>query len=81
MKNGLIVSYDQNLKNSSLYLGYLILESLNKKEKVSILDLYEIIKKENKNFNYTNMFYSLMFLYMNNLIYFNEPYIYANKND
>lgn len=81
MKKGLLVSYDQALKNSSLYLGYLILESLKKQNKISIFDLYDLLKKEDRNFNYTNVVYALMFLYMNDLVYFSEPYIYANKHD
>lgn len=77
MKKGLLVSYDQTLKNSSLYLGYVILESIQKTKKITIFELYDLLKKEDRNFNYTNMIYALMFLYMNDLVCFTEPYIHA----
>lgn len=75
-ENNLLISTEQSVRLSSVYIGYLVLDLLKKTERVSIFDLYNYLKKENYSFNYANIIYALIFLYVNNLIDFDEPYIY-----
>jgi len=74
-----LISPEQDIKMSGVYVGYLILKMLKKEEKVSIFDLYSEIKKKNEIFNYGITIQALIFLYMNGLIDFSEPYIYRLK--
>lgn len=75
----LLISQEQNIKDTSVYAGYLILKKLKEKERMSIFDLYQTLKTEEKGFTYSNAMYALIFLYMNGLVDFDEPYIYRIK--
>ncbi|OGF25104.1 hypothetical protein A2303_05780 [Candidatus Falkowbacteria bacterium RIFOXYB2_FULL_47_14] len=71
-----LVSAEQDLKLSSVYVGYLILRILKKKERVSIFDIYAEVKSKNNVFNYSSTMQALIFLYITGLIDFSEPYVY-----
>ena len=75
-RNKLLISAEQDLRSSSIYGGFLILNALRDNERISIFDLYNILKKDNRNFTYSSTLYTLIFLFVNGLIDFDEPYIY-----
>lgn len=74
-----LISKDEDIKNSIVYIGYIILKelSLKKDKKISIYEIATVLKKNNllisEQFNY-----SLMFLYSADIIDFVEPYIFLN---
>lgn len=72
----LLVSPEEPIEYSSVYIGSLILDKIKKVERISIFDLYPYLTKRNKTFNYENTISALIFLYMNGIIDFNPPYIY-----
>lgn len=72
----LIVSPEQHPMSSSVYIGYVILTALKTNERITIFDLYGLINAKKIAFNYKNVIHALVFLYMNNLIDFDEPFIY-----
>lgn len=73
-----LISKDENIKNSIVYLGYLVLKELSvkKDKKMSIYDVANVLKKHSV-LNSNQLTYSLMFLHAADIIDFNEPYIYA----
>lgn len=73
-----LLSKDENIKNSIVYIGYVILKelSLRKEGKMSIYDIAGLLKKENL-LNGEQLNYSLMFLYATDIVDFQEPYIYV----
>ncbi|NMH89883.1 hypothetical protein [Flavivirga algicola] len=73
-----LISKDENIKNSIVYIGYVILKelSLRKEGKMSIYDIAGLLKKENL-LNGEQLNYSLMFLYATDIVDFQEPYIYV----
>ena len=71
-----LISPDESISDSSVVLGALILNKIKAKERFLIFDLYPYIKSKNQSFNYENTMSALIFLYMNNIIDFNPPYIY-----
>jgi len=73
-----LISKDENIKNSIVYIGYIILKelSLRKEGKMSIYDIAGLLKKE-KLLNSEQLNYSLMFLYATDIVDFQEPYIYV----
>ena len=73
-----LISKDENIKNSIVYLGYIILKELSEKseKKMSIYDVANVLKKHNM-LNNNQLIYSLMFLYSADIIDFSEPYIYV----
>lgn len=73
-----LISKDENIKNSIVYIGYIILKelSLRKERKISIYDISSLLKKENL-LNGEQLNYSLMFLYAADIVDFQEPYIFA----
>jgi hypothetical protein len=75
-KNTALISPDESLNDSSVVLGALILNKLKTKERLLIFDLYPYIKSKNDSFNYENTMSALIFLFMNNIIDFDPPYIY-----
>lgn len=79
IENDSLISSEQDVRLSSVYIGFLILKSLNKKHSITIFDLYSIIKKQVGNFNSKTMLYAITFLFMNDLIIFKSPYILKNK--
>lgn len=74
-----LISKDENIKHSIVYIGYIILKeiSLKKNRRISIYEIATILKKNNllisEQFNY-----SLMFLYSAGIIDFEEPYLFLN---
>ncbi len=76
-----ILAKDIPIKKSFVYGGYLILKKLNSKmeKKVSILELAETLASE-KIDTYSDLFYSLMFLFICGLIVFQDPYVELIKN-
>lgn len=74
-----LISKDENIKHSVVYIGYIILKelSLKKNKRISIYEIATALKKNNllisEQFNY-----SLMFLYSAGIIDFEEPYIFLN---
>ena len=76
INNSLLLSTDEAIKSSSIVIGALILKKLQRKERIIIFELYPYIKKELGLFNYENTISALIFLYINNIVDFNPPYIY-----
>lgn len=76
LSRGLLVSPDQDLKLSTVYVGYLILKSIKNKKRVTVFDLYSAVRKMSGGFHFKIIMHALIFLYMNGLIEFNAPYIY-----
>jgi hypothetical protein len=74
-----LISKDENMKHSIVYIGYIILKeiSLRKDNKMSIYDIAGLLKKDNL-LNSEQLNYSLMFLYAADIIDFEEPYIFLN---
>jgi hypothetical protein len=74
-----LISKDENIKHSIVYIGYIILKeiSLRKDKKISIYDIAGLLKKD-KLLNSEQLNYSLMFLYAADIIDFEEPYIFLN---
>lgn len=74
-----LISQEQDVRDSSVYAGYLILKELKKVERMSIFDLHQALRTKDRGFTYSNAMYALIFLHMNGLIDFDEPYIYRLK--
>jgi len=77
--NNFLLNESLDLKSSSVYIGYVILQELQRKEKVSILDLYGVIKRRVGAVSYQNTMNSLVFLRMCGLVEFKAPYFYPKK--
>lgn len=71
----MIVSKDENIKTSAVYLGSLVLQQLKKKDRLSIFEITENFQKHNV-INYREIVSSLMFLYACGIIDFKEPFVY-----
>lgn len=69
-----LISKDENIQQSAIYIGYIILLQLKKEEKISIYKMYNILKKRQIT-NTRQIMFSLVFLYENDIIDFKEPYI------
>lgn len=85
MKNstrGLLISKDEEIKTSAVYVGYLILKELKKKkdDKISIYDIGIALKKEGI-IHGSQLVFALMFLYSTGIVDFKEPYIYKLSNN
>ena len=76
-----LISKDEQIKTSVVYVGYLILKELRKHKdnKVSIFDLTEMLKKRNV-MHYRQIIFALMFLHSCGIIDFREPYIYKTMS-
>lgn len=70
----MLISKDENIKNSIVYIGYLILKELEKNKQVSIFNITKMLKKTN-NINYRQLTFSLLFLYSSGIINFEGVYI------
>ena len=72
-----LISKDEQIKTSVVYVGYLVLKELkkNKDEKISIFDMTDALKKRNIT-HYRQIIFALMFLHSCGVIDFREPYIY-----
>lgn len=75
----MLISKDENIKNSIVYIGYLILKELEKKEQVSVFNITKMLKKTN-NINYRQLTFSLLFLYSSGIINFEGIYITKDEN-
>ena len=75
MKGKLLIEETQQLNETGVYIGSVILEQLYRKNQISIFDLYEIIRKKVDNVNYSNTMDGLVFLHMIGAIDFRAPYI------
>ncbi len=73
----MLVSKDENIKTSAVYVGSLILKQIktSKTDKISIFEIAENLKKYNIT-SYRHIVFSLMFLYSCGIIDFKEPFIY-----
>ncbi|WP_298554281.1 hypothetical protein [uncultured Algibacter sp.] len=79
----MLLSKDENIKTSSIYVATLILKQIQKKkvDKISIFDVSKELKKHNIT-RYRHLFFGLAFLYSSGIVDFQEPFIYIkNKND
>ena len=76
-----LISKDEQIKTSVVYVGYLILKELKKHSdsKVSIFDVSEMLKKRNI-VHYRQIIFALMFLHSCGVIDFKEPYIYKTAS-
>lgn len=75
----MLISKDENIKNSIVYIGYLILKELNRNKQVSIFNITKMLKKTNK-INYRQLTFSLLFLYSSGIINFEGVYITKHEN-
>lgn len=74
------------VKNSSIYLGYLILKKISsnkKKKELSIFQVTKMMKELNPTCNAKQIIYALMFLHSADLVDFQKPFVklkYAETN-
>ena len=71
----MLISKDENITSSVVYLGFLILKELKTKNKLSIFDITQTLKK-NSSVNYRQLTFSLMFIFSSGVIDVKSPYIY-----
>ena len=73
----MLISKDENIKTSSVYIASLILKyfQTKKAKQVSIFEISQELKKYNID-HYRHLFFGLAFLYSTGVIDFKEPYIY-----
>ena len=78
----MLVSKDENIKTSPVYVASLILKKIQK-QRVDKISIFEISKELNRHniTRYRHMFFGLAFLYSSGIIEFKEPYIYIKKKD
>jgi len=76
----MLLSKDENIKTSSVYVASLILKMFQKKKlkKLSIFEVAEELKKYDVE-NYRQVIFGLSFLYSAGVVDFKEPYIYTLK--
>lgn len=76
----MLLSKDENIKTSSVYVASLILKMFQKKKlkKLSIFEVAEELKKYNIE-HYRQVVFGLAFLYSAGVVDFKEPYIYTLK--
>ncbi len=72
------ISKDENLKLSSVNIGYIILSLLEKNDssKTSMYSIYKELSKKGIK-SYRQMLFGILFLYSLDLIDFEKPYIVA----
>lgn len=73
-----IITKDEQIKTTPIYIGYLILKILSSKKdgKVSIFEVVDKLKNDLKIIHYRQIVLSLILLYTTGTIKFTEPYIY-----
>ena len=73
----MLVSKDENIKTSAVYIGSLILKQIQKSQtnKISIFEIAENLQKYNI-ISYRQIVFALMFLYSTGIVDFKEPFIY-----
>ena len=77
--NHLLIEENANLTDSGVFVGFLVMKELIKKDRLSIFELYDVLKNKIHNFNYQNVMDGLVFLKESGLIDFRKPYIYRVK--
>jgi len=77
--NDLLIEENVDLTDSGIFVGYLVMKELKDKDRLSIFDLYGVLKRKISNFNYQNVMNGLVFLNECGLIEFKKPYIYKVK--
>lgn len=75
-----LISKDEIIKGSPIYIGFLILTELKKQkeEKISVFELIEKLRSKQTILHYRQILFSLLFLYSTGVINFQEPYILKN---
>lgn len=78
----MLLTKDENIKTSSVYVGSLILKLFQKKRvnKLSIFEVSEHLRKY-KIIHYRQVFFGLAFLYASNIVDFQEPFITLVSKD
>lgn len=76
---GQLVSPDQSVKSSSVYVGFLILTIFKNQQRATIFEIYEQLYRKNKALSYGTTMYALMFLFTSGIIEFSAPYVYRVK--
>lgn len=73
----MLISKDENIKTSSVYVASLILKHFKSKNdnKLTIFEIAQELKKYDIE-HYRQLFFGLSFLYATGVIDFKEPYIY-----
>lgn len=74
----MILNKDEKIKTSPVYIGYLILKQLRKKDEGKIM-VYEVVEKLREDLgivHYRQLLFSLIFLHESGIIEFAEPYLY-----
>ncbi|TAE18279.1 MAG: hypothetical protein EAZ95_04570 [Bacteroidetes bacterium] len=81
MKTDLLITPDEDVKKSAIYIGYLVLKKIKKvkEDKISIFDIIEELKKYNI-IHYSQILYGLIFLHTCGIIEFKDPYIYIIRD-
>lgn len=74
MRSDLFLAENDDLKLSSLYLGYEILRLFNRYERITIYDLYAKMVKKHPAMSQSNMMNALTFLFISGLVTFKKPY-------
>lgn len=73
--SNMFLSENTNLKQSGLYLGFLILQALSKDNEITIYDLFNKTKSKSKSLNYENFMNALTLLHMSGSVSFSQPYV------
>lgn len=78
MKLNNLITKDEEIKLTPMFIGFLILKILKSKKdgKVSIFEVTDKLKLELKIIHYRQIVLSLIFLYSVGVINFTDPYIY-----
>lgn len=74
----MLITKDEVITSSPLYIGYLILSKLKKKEdgKITLHEVVEKLKDDIGIVHYRQFVFALIFLYQSGTIDFAEPYVY-----
>ncbi len=77
-RDNYLITKDENIKTTPIYIGYLVLKILKHKKdnKITIFEVMDSLKKELKIVHYGQFILALIFLYSTGIIDFTEPYIY-----
>lgn len=73
-----MISKDEEIKATQVYIGFLILKILKnaKEDKISIFELTEKLKKHLQVVHYRQLILAMAFLFSAGIIDFSDPYIY-----
>ena len=74
MKSDLFFGENDDLYKSSVYLGMYIISKLEKNKRATIYEVFDHLRKKYSDVNYANVMNALTFLYMTDLIKFQQPY-------